>query len=209
MVKEVGNAKQPELEGIPDGGDGNDAAKLKFDKVKKKAEQGDKEAQNDLGCMYENGEGVEKDELMAVCWYQKSAKQGYALAQYNLGLAYYFSRGVDANYTKAVYWYRKAAEQEYAAAENNLGVALEYGQGCEKNEQEALEWYRKAASHGDAMGRVNIGDVYEKSKFGVGQDLLRAKEFYQQVVDDPKASEKAKNRAQEGLDRIAKLEGEK
>ena len=204
MVKEVGNAKQPELEGIPDGGDGNDAAKLKFDEVKKKAEQGDKEAQNDLGCMYENGEGVEKDELMAVCWYQKSAKQGYALAQYNLGLAYYFSRGVDANYTKAVYWYRKAAEQEYAAAENNLGVALEYGQGCEKNEQEALEWYRKAASHGDAMGRKNMGEIHEKGKFGVEVDLVRAKELYRQVVDDPNADEKPKKLAQEGLDRIAK-----
>lgn len=209
MVKEVGNAKQPELEGIPNGGDGNDAAKLKFDEVKKKAEQGDKEAQNDLGCMYENGEGVEKDELMAVCWYQKSAKQGYALAQYNLGLAYYFSRGVDANYTKAVYWYRKAAEQEYAAAENNLGVALEYGQGCEKNEQEALEWYRKAASHGDAMGRKNMGEIYEKGKFGVEVDLVKARELYQKVVDDPNADEKPKKLAREGLDRITKLQGGK
>ncbi len=38
--------------------------------------------------MYENGEGVAKDDKQAVYWYRKAADQGYASAQYNLGLMY-------------------------------------------------------------------------------------------------------------------------
>jgi TPR repeat protein len=50
------------------------------------AEQGDAEAQFNLGVMYANGEGVPKDDVEAVKWYRKSAEQGYALAQFNLGV---------------------------------------------------------------------------------------------------------------------------
>ena len=50
----------------------------------KAADQGDAEAQMNLGLMYENGEGVEQDDKEAVKWYQKAADQGDALAQHIL-----------------------------------------------------------------------------------------------------------------------------
>ena len=131
------------------------------------------------------------------------------MAQYNLGVMYATGCGVDKNDTKAVYWYRKAAEQGNAMAENNLGCMLECGRGCEKDEQEALLMYRKAAEHGNAMGRKNLGVVYETGIPGGEQNLEKAKVLYQQVLDDPNAGENPKKLAQEGLDRIAKLEGEK
>jgi TPR repeat protein len=37
--------------------------------------------------MYENGQGVPKDEAKAVHWYEKAAEQGEANAQKNLGIA--------------------------------------------------------------------------------------------------------------------------
>ena len=52
-----------------------------------KAEQGDPQAQSNLGIAYENGYGVEKSYLKAAYWYTKAAKQGNATAQLNLGLA--------------------------------------------------------------------------------------------------------------------------
>ena len=51
-------------------------------------------AQNNLGLMYANGEGVPEDDAEAVHWYRKAAKQGYADAQYNLGLMYDYGEGV-------------------------------------------------------------------------------------------------------------------
>ena len=57
------------------------------------------------------GEGVSKDYVKAVEWYQKSAEQGNAYAQANLGNCYYYGEGVSKDITKAVEWFRKAAEQ--------------------------------------------------------------------------------------------------
>ena len=75
-----------------------------------KANQGDAEAQYNLGVAYYNGEGVEQSHSKAVYWYQKSAEQGDAEAQYNLGVAYYNGEGVEQSHSKAVYWLRKACE---------------------------------------------------------------------------------------------------
>ena len=49
-----------------------------FDKQLKAAEQGHAKAQTNLGWMYDNGEGVTKDAVKAVEWYQKAAEQGNA-----------------------------------------------------------------------------------------------------------------------------------
>ena len=58
------------------------------------AEQGDVEAQFYVAIMYDNGEGVPKNDKTAVKWYTKAAEQGYAKAQSNLGLLYDNGEGV-------------------------------------------------------------------------------------------------------------------
>ena len=58
------------------------------------AEQGDAEAQYNLGVMYANGEGVPKDDAEALKWYRKAAEQGFAKAQLNLGVMYTNGEGV-------------------------------------------------------------------------------------------------------------------
>ena len=50
------------------------------------AEQGNADAQFNLGFMYENGLGVPQDYAEAVKWYRNAAEQGYAQGQANLGL---------------------------------------------------------------------------------------------------------------------------
>ena len=52
------------------------------------AEQGNADAQNNLGFMYENGNGVLQDFAEAAKWYRLAAEQGLAWGQYNLGLMY-------------------------------------------------------------------------------------------------------------------------
>jgi TPR repeat protein len=52
------------------------------------AEQGDADAQYNLGVMYANGTGVAEDYVQAVYWYRKAVDQGHVNAQnsmYNLG----------------------------------------------------------------------------------------------------------------------------
>ncbi len=57
--------------------------------LKPLAQQGDAEAQSDLGLMYYNGIGVSKDFNEALVWFRKAADQDAAEAQSNLGSMYY------------------------------------------------------------------------------------------------------------------------
>ena len=52
-----------------------------FNDVLKKAQKGNASAQNTLGFMYGNGEGVRKDKSEAVKWYRKAAEQELTDAQ--------------------------------------------------------------------------------------------------------------------------------
>src|SRR6266542_3857985 len=61
---------------------------IAFEYCKKSAEKGYNEAQNFLGCLYENGKCTEKDLGKAICWYNKALESENKLAQYNLGRCY-------------------------------------------------------------------------------------------------------------------------
>ena len=68
------------------------------------AEQGDADAQYNLGFMYRNGKGVPQDYKTAVKWYTLSAEQGIADAQNNLGAMYYQGLGVIQDLVYAHMW---------------------------------------------------------------------------------------------------------
>jgi hypothetical protein len=90
--------------------------------LRRAANDGSAEAQNDLGIMYENGSGVPQNYATAVTWYRKAADQGFATAQYNLGTMYEYGEGVPKDDAEAVRWYRKAAAQGDADAKEQLAL---------------------------------------------------------------------------------------
>ena len=73
------------------------------------AQQGNAEAQFNLGLMYDNGQGVPKDYKEAAKWYRLAAEQGDALAQANLGLMYSNGQGAPQDYVLAYMWTNIAA----------------------------------------------------------------------------------------------------
>ena len=125
------------------------------------AEQGDSDAQHNLGLMYERGQGVTQDYKEAVKWYRKSAKKGNTHAQNNLGLMYEQGKGVTQDDKEAVKWYRKSAEQGNAKAQTNLGVMYFAGAGILQDIVYAHMWMNIAASTGDADAAANI-DIIAK-----------------------------------------------
>jgi hypothetical protein len=69
------------------------------------AEQGNDEAQYNLGGMYAEGRGVQQNYGKAVKWFRKAAEQGNAMAQYNLGGMYYIGKGVPRDFVLAHMWF--------------------------------------------------------------------------------------------------------
>lgn len=85
--------------------------KNQFQKNLRLAEQGNPQAQFNLGLNYYYGIGVEKSEQEKIKWFKKSAEQGYADAQYWLGICYENGIGVDKDEREALKWYKAVAEQ--------------------------------------------------------------------------------------------------
>ncbi|MDY4595082.1 MAG: tetratricopeptide repeat protein [[Pasteurella] aerogenes] len=81
-----------------------------FPIFKELAEQGNENAQFNLGLMYANGQGVRQDYLQAVKWYQQAAEQGLAEAQVTLGIKYELGEGVRQNSATAKMWIGKACD---------------------------------------------------------------------------------------------------
>lgn len=73
------------------------------------ADQGNAEAQWNLGLMYKLGEGVPQDYAEAVKWFRKAADQGDPDAQQSLGLMYSDGQGVPQDYVQAHKWFNLAA----------------------------------------------------------------------------------------------------
>ena len=69
---------------------------------------------NNLGALYENGEGVEKDYDKAFEWYATAAEMGNADAMYSLGHMYEQGLGTKQDAVSAADWYRKAREAGYS-----------------------------------------------------------------------------------------------
>ena len=98
----------------------SDNFKSAVEYYRKAAEQNYAAAQNSLGNIYADGQGVLADDEQAVAWYRKAAEQGLATAQNNLGTMYWTGRGVSADAEEAVAWFRKAASQGLQSARSNL-----------------------------------------------------------------------------------------
>ena len=87
-----------------------------LDAVRQAANQGDAAAQNSLGFMYANGEGVPKDDAEAVRWFRLAADQGLAEAQVVLGIMYANGRGVPKDSVLAHMWSNIAGANGNASA---------------------------------------------------------------------------------------------
>ena len=83
------------------------------------AEQGDSEAQFQLGIVYTLGKGVSQDAAQAVDWYRQAAEQGHAVAQFALGVSYANGEGVPQDYQQAYAWFSVAAANGVADAVTN------------------------------------------------------------------------------------------
>ena len=78
---------------------------------RKAADQGNADAQYNLGFAYDGGQGIPEDKAKAAKWYRKAADQGNALAQTELGYACEKGAGLPQDYIQGYMWYNLASAQ--------------------------------------------------------------------------------------------------
>lgn len=126
---------------------------------RKAAEQGVSEAQNNLGVMYKDGQGVDQDYNEAARWFLLAAQQDNTLAQLNLGWLYHAGKGLCQDTDSARYWYSRAARKGHATAQLNLGIL--YLQQADTTT--ALYWLQQASQQ-DNSGAQRILQHLVKNK---------------------------------------------
>jgi len=94
----------------------------------------------ELGNLYLDGRGVEKNVQKGVDLITKSAEAHNIVAMYSLGYIYYFGKDVTENYATAAKWFLKSAEQGLSEAQKSLSYMFMHGQGVEKNLVKAFAW---------------------------------------------------------------------
>lgn len=136
------------------------------------AQQGDAQAENNVGYAYERGKGIAVDYAQAREWYTKAAEQGLAEAQKNLGLMYMMEHGVTDDRSQKTFWLNKAAAQGHPQAEFLLGSIL-----LETDPSKAVTWFRQAAEQGYAHADYQLGELYRAGN-RVPQDTVQAYKWF-------------------------------
>lgn len=138
------------------------------------AEGGNADAQYNVGLLYMNGLGVEKNSRTARQLFMAAAKQGQADAQYNLGLMYYNGTTVFRSNKDAFNWWEKAAAQNHAPAQYNLGVLYAYGIWVGADINKALELWQASAAQGYQDAVKLLIRIYDNGELGVKTDPQKA-----------------------------------
>lgn len=150
------------------------------------AEQGDANAQANLGILYLRGLGVSKDIEHAVQLFHESAAKGNGQAEFQLGLMFAKGVGVQQDYSEAMRWYEMAAEQgdlSAGYAGYGIGRLFEEGYGVPQDEKAAATWYRKAAEKGVAPAQYNLSQMIAKGKGGLKKDDAEAFAWCKKAAD--------------------------
>lgn len=141
------------------------------------AEAGDARAQNNLGHMYLDGDGVPQSDTYGFHWLERAAEAGYVKAMYSVGFLYEFGRGVPQDHVKAADWYARAAEEGHAQAQNNLGNLRMYGIGVAKDLDGARRLFEAAANQGNPAAAYNLGWLHDQG-LGVPYDRIAAYQWF-------------------------------
>jgi TPR repeat protein len=116
------------------------------------AQHGNADAQQLVGSMYANGDGVSQDKVRAAHWYSLAAEQGKVDAQFALGIMYRDGAGVPRDRGLALKWLRRAAEKQHSDAANALGELY-----AGSDHAEAAAWFERAALMGNGAALSHLG----------------------------------------------------
>ena len=99
----------------------NEAESIRL--LRRGAELGDLEAQNEYGVALRDGSRVASDAQQSFQWFEKAAWSGYIDAQFNLALAYLHGIGVKQDRVRGVAWLEVCRDETYREAIRELGSA--------------------------------------------------------------------------------------
>ena len=159
-----------------------------FAQLEPLAEQGNINAQFELGNLYSNKNTPNYDIEKAILWYSKAANQGSGYAQNNLGRIYSSVTkkgefpGAKFNDELAFYWMLKAAQQNIPLSQGVVSGMYAFGVGVEKDYKKSFMWVKRAADSGYTVAQNVLGDFYREGKIDLRKDYIKAFDWYRRAA---------------------------
>lgn len=145
------SATQPELK----------AADIEL--ITKAAKAGNVEAQNQLGMVYANGNGVELDYKEAFIWIKKAADSGHTLSLRTLSWLYANGFGIEQSDEKAQDTSIELAEKGDAKDQYFLASLYQSGlYGMKPDSEKMIDWYYKSAQQHYARAQYALAKIIIK-----------------------------------------------
>lgn len=129
------------------------------------AKEGIVEGQALLGQILLDGQGIERDPVLAKRWFQIAANAGHLMARNMLGRCWEHGWGGPVDFTLAALEYRQAAESGLDWGLYNVANLLATGRGLAMDQPAALHCYRKAAQMGHAKSMNLLGRYLEQGQY--------------------------------------------
>jgi TPR repeat protein len=117
-------------------------------RVARNASRGVAEAQQQMGFYYELGEGVPRDEKLAMTWYLRAAAAGYEPAWASVAGAYQNGIGVEQDPLFSARILEAASRRGDGAVLRSLGKCYQSGIGVKRDLPRALALYKRALASG-------------------------------------------------------------
>ncbi len=124
-------------------------------------------ARYNLGVMFHQGLGMDKNLPQATLWYQAAASKGHPEALYNLGISYLEGTGSSYNPVRAAGYFERAAVAGVADAAYNLGLIYENAVLGKKELPLSAFWFKLASDRGSPQGKEALARL--QSSEGLSQ----------------------------------------
>lgn len=151
------------------------------------ATRGHPPAMIQVGLMYSNGDGVEKDLEKASSWLRPANVKGSAIGKTLLAECFLYGKGLTRNPELAVTLLEQAIEMDHPArALDMLGTCYHQGWGVEPDAERAAALYRNACDGGFQNACANLGVLYMKGE-GMAADPEAGVALFRQSADQGNA----------------------
>ncbi len=142
-----------------------------------------------MGARNQKGNGLPKNDVLAMEWYQKAAEQGHPGAINNVGWMHGNGRaGGDENGEMASQMYLKAAQRGNDVSQNNIAMRLFGGQGVEQDKEKAFYWHRRSAENDNGRGQYFLALRYDTGE-GTEPDLDKAVYWFRRAAENDHRAE--------------------
>jgi len=135
----------------------------------------------ELGHLYADGLGVEKNLKRAFRLLQKAARGGNDAAKFYVGYAWLTGTGTPADVTKARYWLRESVAAGRVEALTQLARSYRAPYAEQPDPAQALALYQEAIDKGSVEALVALGYMYLGTETGAA-DPKRAFDYFTQAA---------------------------